>query len=52
MHHADVANWVDLQSERKLLKKFNAICEESLSPEAMELWYVIQSQLKSVRKNL
>jgi hypothetical protein len=52
VHHADIANWIDMQSERKLLKKFNAICEESLSPEAMEMWEVIQGQLKSVRKNL
>ena len=50
--HADLANWLDLQSERKFLKKMNAIAEESLSPEMFEKWIEVRSQLNSTRESM
>ena len=52
VHHADVSNWLDIQSERKLVKRMQSICEESLPPSLMDSWDEIQKCLNVTRKNL
>jgi len=52
VHHADIANWTDEKSERKLIKKIQAFCEESLDPESFEKWMDVKSVLVKSRKHL
>lgn len=52
VHHADISNWLDIQSERKLIKRMQSICEESLSPSLMCKWVEIKISLNDTRKNL
>jgi len=50
--HADLSNWIDMQSDRKLIKRVNSMCEESLSPYQMEMWFGVKNQLEQTRRNL
>ena len=49
VHHADLNNWLDMKSERKLLKRMQGVCEESLDPESFENWEKIKKVLEKAR---